>query len=695
VPGTSPDAARAQLPLVRGLNVNAQSTGLSTLLALARPDQPVKPGRHRGPDAAPAVAPPLPAPGPGIDDRGPSPAMNYGEPGTLTDLRRLSDGMVLEISAAGPLLADVDRPRRRLRRSTFASALRPRHRVMIALLSLCWLACLADFWAWWLEPEHRAASPFGLALNSAVLAYVSCFPVFFVLASNRLRKVNPAVSIPLLRVAFVVTRAPSEPWEMAQSTLSAMLAQDFPFDYDVWLCDEQPTEEIFDWCVSHGAKLSTRSGIQRYHRETWPRRTRCKEGNLAFFYDRWGYHYYDVVAQLDCDHKPSPTYLAEMLRPFSDPAIGYVAAPSVCDANAAGSWSARGRLHKEATFHGPLQLGHSDGLAPACIGSHYAVRTRALRDIGGLGPDLAEDFSTTFLLNAAGWHGAFAIDAEAHGEGPNTFAAMLVQEFQWSRSLTTVLLGLVPRYLQILPWRLRMRFLYATLFYVLVASTTFIGVMLAPAAAVTGMPWIKVNYLTFLLHWWSISACLWLITLLLRRRGMLRPPDAPLVSWENWLYALSRWPYIAWGVCAAVLHRLRPRQLTFKVTPKVAGELEPLAARIMMPYFVISLVSSSGAIVGELFTNAVGYVFLSLFGAATYALVATVVPVLHAREAAAGASIPFTTAVRATVRGPLVLAALAFVPVCVAAALYPVYVIHVFGTMHFGIPGLGAHAFGW
>ena len=42
------------------------------------------------------------------------------------------------------------------------------------------------------------------------------------------------------------------------------------------------------------------------------------------------------------------------------------------------------------------------GLAPSCIGSHYAVRTHALKTIGGIGPELAEDFSTSFLLTSAG-----------------------------------------------------------------------------------------------------------------------------------------------------------------------------------------------------------------------------------------------------------------------------------------------------
>ncbi len=58
-------------------------------------------------------------------------------------------------------------------------------------------------------------------------------------------------------------------------------------------------------------------------------------------------------------------------------------------------------MYREATFHGPFQLGYSDGYAPLCIGSHYAVRTAAIREIGGIGPELAEDFSTSY--QAANW----------------------------------------------------------------------------------------------------------------------------------------------------------------------------------------------------------------------------------------------------------------------------------------------------
>jgi cellulose synthase/poly-beta-1,6-N-acetylglucosamine synthase-like glycosyltransferase len=626
------------------------------------PDQhqpPARVGRHHRPTAS--------RPG---EDTGKFLALELGW---------LSDKSVALFSGGGPVLGARAVPRPRLRHSTFIDALSRRDQAAVVLMSGAWLACLYIFWSWWLAPAHRIGM-FGLVANSVVLVYVSGFPVFFIMGVNRLRKVNPQVTVPALKVAFVVTHAPSEPWPVVRQTLDAMLGQRYPLPYDVWICSEQPTQEILDWCLKRHVRVSTRSAEPAYQRKNWPRRTKCKEGNLAYFYDHWGYRSYDVVAQLDCDHVPGPGYLADMVRPFSDPSIGYVAAPSVCDANARGSWAARGRLHKEATFHGPFQLGHSDGMAPLCIGSHYAVRTTALRQIGGIGPDLAEDFSTTFLLNAAGWNGAFAIDAEAHGDGPNTFAAMTVQEFQWSRSLTTILLSLVPWNLSRMPWRLRFRFLYALSYYGLLVSTTLGGLALAPVAAVTGQPWINVNYLAFLAHWWSISIWLILITALLRRRGLLRPPRAPLVSWENWLYSLTRWPFVALGICAALLQLVRPRPVSFKVTPKQPGGLDPLPAKFVLPFIVISVLSSAAAIFGERITvAAAGYVFLSALAGAVYALVAILVPLRHAAEVGRAAGVSFRTALGGAARRATILAIGACFTALAAIALYPLFAIRMLG----------------
>lgn len=591
-----------------------------------------------------------------------------------TDIARISGGRVVATPSSGPTFRAQHRPvRRPVDTALFVPALPRRERAVVAVLSAGWLVSLAVFWTWWLQPEHRTFVV-GLVVNSMLLLYLTCLPAYFLLTVNRLRRVDPAVPVPAVRVAFVVTKAPSEPWPVARATLEAMLAQRFPGGYDVWLCDEDPTNETVAWCGTHAVRISTRRGIAAYHRPSWPRRTRCKEGNLAHFYDRWGYRDYDVVAQLDCDHVPQRSYLAHMVRPFADPAVGYVAAPSVCDREGTGSWSARGRLHRESAFHGAIQAGHSGGLAPVCIGSHYAVRTAAVAEIGGIGPELAEDFSTAFLLNSAGWQGAFALDAEAHGDGPLTMAAMLTQEFQWSRSLTTLLLDLVPRHLPRLPWVLRLRFFYALVFYFLLVVTTGAGLLLPPIAAVTGLQWVRVDYVAFLGHWWLLSAWLVGVLLVLRRHGLLRPRRAPVLSWENWLYALVRWPYVAWGVVAAVGQRFRPTPITFRVTPKVRAGLEPLPVRLVLPYAVISIGLTLAAFTGEVRTGAVGYVGLCLLGAAAYATVVTAVSVLHGVEAARAAGTSPWTGVRHTAATPLLLGVLALALLAVPASLFPLYV---------------------
>jgi cellulose synthase (UDP-forming) len=579
---------------------------------------------------------------------------------------------VVALTASGPVLAGRRAPVIKTRRETFIRTLSRADSVVVGTLTLAWVVAFAAFWAWWLQPEHKVGWA-GLILNSVLLFYLSYLPSYFLVVVNRLRRVDPKLSVPALRTAFVVTKAPSEPWSVASKTLLAMLDQRFPHSYDVWLCDEDPTPEVMAWCAERGVRVSTRRGVADYHQQQWPRRTRCKEGNLAYFYDQVGYRDYDVVAQLDCDHVPAPTYLAEMVRPFADPAIGYVAAPSVNDSNASASWSARGRLHREATFHGPVQLGHSDGLAPSCIGSHYTVRTQALKTIGGIGPELAEDFSTAFLLTSAGWKSAFAYTAEAHGEGPHTFAAMVTQEFQWSRSLVMLSMDMLPHHLGRLSWPLRIRFLFALSYYPLLFITTVAGLALPVIAAVSGTAWVNVNYFEFIARWMAMNVCMLAITLFIRRRGLLRPPEAPIISWENWLYAFARWPFIAWGVIAAILQKIRPRPLSFRVTPKTTGGLEPLPARLVLPYGIISAVLSSAALVGEATTAAYGYVFLCVLGATCYGTVTVAVPLLHAREAARNASVAFAAAVRTTVGTPLVIAAAVVAPVLLAAATYPSY----------------------
>jgi hypothetical protein len=229
--------------------------------------------------------------------------------------------------------------RRRRHNRHLVDALTGVERLGLACLALAWALLTAWAWAWWFQPSH-SSSPVALAINSALLAVETLFlPLWYFFWLWRMKRPNPALEVPQLRTAMVVTKAPSEPWGMVRETLEAMLTQDFPFPFDTWLADESPDAETRLWCAANDVRISTREGVAAYHQPTWPRRTRCKEGNLAFFYDMWGYELYDVVAQLDADHVPARDYLRYIVTPFHDPWVGYVAAPSICDRNARGSWT--------------------------------------------------------------------------------------------------------------------------------------------------------------------------------------------------------------------------------------------------------------------------------------------------------------------------------------------------------------------
>jgi cellulose synthase/poly-beta-1,6-N-acetylglucosamine synthase-like glycosyltransferase len=493
-----------------------------------------------------------------------------------------------------------------------------------------WLAALVYFWAWWFKPSHFISLP-GFLIATLTLAWITLLPAYFIGIFFFSRRPCGPLALPARsRVAMVTTKAPSEPFEVVVTTLKAMLAQDVA--HDTWLADEDPTPDTLAWCCRHGVLVSTRKDRPDYHRQTWPRRTRCKEGNLAFFYDHYGYERYDFVAQLDADHVPEPDYLRQMLRPFADPAVGYVSAPSICDSNAARSWSARGRLYVEASMHGSLQAGYSGCLAPMCIGSHYAVRTKALKEIGGLGPELAEDHSTTLMMNAHGWRGVHALDAIAHGDGPNTFADLVTQEFQWSRSLVMLLLQYSPTYVPSLPPRLKFQFLFSQLWYPL--SSLFMTLMffMPVIALLTGRNFVNVVYLDFLAHSIPLSIILLLLFYRWRTTGTFRPRHAKVLSWEAMIFQLARWPWVFVGTLAALYDWATGSVVNFRVTPKGALQVDPLPLRVLAPYAILSIAFALPVMLVAAPGESPGFYVISIINAILYALVLLVVIVQHYRE---------------------------------------------------------------
>lgn len=508
--------------------------------------------------------------------------------------------------------------------------LSPRERVLHRGLITVWTIATVWFWAWWLQPEHIDYVPRFIGV-SVLIGWITFLQAFFITFYMRAVKSSaPAPVAGTLRVAMIVTKTPSEPFAILQRTLEAMLAQEYP--HDTWIADEAPTQETLKWCQEHGVFVSTRQGVADYHRQTWPRRTRCKEGNLAFFYDHWGYDLYDIVCQLDADHVPQQGYLTEMLRPFADEDVGYVSAPSICASNGSENWAARTRLHTEGGFHGILQSGYSNGFAPMCIGSHYAVRTKALRGVGGLGPELAEDHSTTMILNAGGWRGVHAIDAIAIGDGPSTVADMVTQEFQWSRSLVTLLLQYTPHYLQNLTPRLRVQFLFCQLLYPILALTYLAMYLIPIVAVIFDIRYAHVTYPEYLSHALPGLLTMMLIAFALKRAGHFRPNDAAVLSWERILFIALQWPWVLWGTIMALRDTVTGRFVDFRITPKGEATHARLPTKILYLYASLAL----GCILPVLFCSDVqeakGFFLLTLLSGCLYMAVLVVTVWHHLSE---------------------------------------------------------------
>ena len=502
-------------------------------------------------------------------------------------------------------------------------------KIYLATAALWGVAALF-FWHWWFKPAHNIDT-LRYAIATLCMAWLYFLQAYFIVVFLAARRsVAPDPQPGQYRVAMVVTKTPAEPFAVLKKTLTAMLGQ--TYTHDTWLADEDPAPETVAWCRDHGVQISTRKDIAAYHQTTWPRRTRCKEGNLAYFYDHYGYEAYDIVAQLDADHVPEPGYLREMLRPFADPGVGYVSAPSICNANAGRSWAARTRLHAEAVFHGLLQSGYTGLLSPLCIGSHYAVRTQALREIGGLGPDLAEDHSTTLLMCAGGWRGVHALDAIAYGDGPANVADLATQELQWSRSLLTVFLSHTPRYLGRLPARLRFLFAFSQLWYPVFAVQMLVLYLVPIYALSFDQRFADVSYPAFFGHALPSVVVMTLMVFKMRRDRLFRPLDSKVISWEKFLFVFVQWPWVLWGCILAIRDRVTGRFVDFRVTPKGDAASRRLPSRVVAVYVSLALGAILPVILMGGARDAGGFYLLSGLNAVIYSGIVLSIVIRHLRD---------------------------------------------------------------
>jgi len=212
----------------------------------------------------------------------------------------------------------------------------------------------------------------------------------------------------------------------------------------------------------------------------------------------------------------------------------------------------------------------------------------------------------------------------------------MTQEFQWSRSLIMILLQLLPASFVSLSARKKIQFLFAELWYALFSSAAIIGFLIPVLCLLFDTPLLRMSYLQFVAFAILLSLCNMLPAYLLHRSGILRPADAHILSWEYPLFTVSRIPFVFAGLLSGIASVLLGKQLDFRVTPKGALQEAPLPVRALLPYGLVSILSSLAVIFLAHRVYARGYYFLALISSLLMTLVIGAILWLHHQETGRG-----------------------------------------------------------
>src|SRR5262249_24477458 len=225
-----------------------------------------------------------------------------------------------------------------------------------------------------------------------------------------------------------------------------------------------------------------------------------------------------------------------------------------------------------------------------------------------------------------------AFNATAHGDGASTFPDLATQEFQWSRSLMTILLHHTRNYISRLPLALKFQFVFCQLWYALSSAFMLLIFAMPVVALATGHPFANVTLADFLLHSLPAEAIIVLLAWRWKLNGWFRPVDAKFFSWEAVLFLHARWPWTLAGSLAAIWDYFSRSFVDFRVTPKGKPASSELPAWAIAPYMLLALISGLSAIDFSDAQNASGFYFFAILNCAIYATLLAVILFRHAIE---------------------------------------------------------------
>ena len=282
----------------------------------------------------------------------------------------------------------------------------------------------ADGWnrvAAWLLIAFEAFPLFGLITRAITLWNIDC------VAPEPLSGLRPGSRVAVLIPTY------NEPIEVIAPTIAASC--ELQPAHETWVLDDGDRPWVAEMCAALGARYVRRD--QHDH---------AKAGNMNHALDlmaaesEGGAEPIDIVAVLDCDHVPLPTFLSATLGWFNDPKIAMVQGPQTYYNS--GAFDDDGDTGEQGVFfHVLLAARNVDGAGPFWCGSTSLIRVSALREVGGISTaTIVEDMHTTLELIRRGWKTAYHHQILALGLAPDTPQQYLLQRRRWGMGSMQVLI---------------------------------------------------------------------------------------------------------------------------------------------------------------------------------------------------------------------------------------------------------------
>jgi cellulose synthase (UDP-forming) len=440
----------------------------------------------------------------------------------------------------GPPAAESSRSRRLARLGGIAS-------IAVVLMYLTW----------------RVTSTLPTGGNNLRVAWVlivfEALPIFgLVLKTITLWGIDAPAPAPVeaapdgMRVALLIPTY-NEPAEVIAPTIAAACALEPA--HETWVLDDGDRPWLQEMCAQFGARYVCR-----------PVHDHAKAGNMNHALGVMeaeaaaGAEPIDIIAVLDCDHVPLPTFLTATLGWFADERVALVQGPQAF--YNAGAFDDDGYSGEQGLFFNVLMPArHHAGAGPFWCGSTSLLRVSALREVGGVATEtITEDMHTTLKLIRAGWQTRYHHQTLAVGLAPATPEQYLLQRRRWGMGAMQILvhekLWAAKRWMS---WRNYHEYLNGTLWWLegvatLVAFVVPIAVLVSGAETSTAAP------LTFALAFTTMFAVrLWGAKRLLR--GQIR-----------WSTAFALRVFRVPVGMACVWWLMTRKVLEFEVTPKGAAD---------------------------------------------------------------------------------------------------------------------------